>query len=116
MEALQFNTVADLEQYLEKYTDLCMLLSHWESVTKQEAEILFSKELETNKDASKEENLADAKQHYLDEINQFLQTDFVPTSMTFLGYRRRPNAWAIADALKEFIKGEPNESKKIQDE
>ena len=100
----KFKTVSDFEQYLKKHTDLCMLREHWSKVTKEEGKILFNKEKKENKKATLKQNVIDAKQQYLDEINYFLESDFVPSSMTFLGYRRKAHAWAIADAIKHFDK------------
>jgi len=104
----KFDTVQDLEQYLNEHTDLCMLREHWNKVTAEEASVLFSKEKKETGTADTSQNEIDAKNHYLEEINHFLQEDVKISSMTFLGYRRKPHAWAIADAIKEYEKGKNN--------
>jgi arginine deiminase len=84
-----FKTYEDLHTYLKKTKDLGHTLSFLRIAVEKEGEILDSME--------------DAQEHYLKEINYFMgNEDFIPTPMTFMGYRRKPKAWAVAKQIKEY--------------
>ena len=82
-----------------------MLLRYYQDKIKEETSVLFKMEKKKKGVGNKKQCNVDAKEHYLEEINHFLITNFTPSAMSVMGYRRRPHAWAIADAIKEFRDG-----------
>lgn len=81
----------------------------------EETKELYKLDKKENKDkADKMQCEKDAQEHYVEEINYFLLNSVKPTAMTVMGYRRKPHAWAIADAIKEFINAGNNSDTKPQ--
>ena len=103
---IKFETFESLEQYLDGHARLRMLSPYLQECVDKESEELFSIEKRVNKLRSRaktsEESTKDAKFHYLEEINLYLETDIELTPMSIIGYRRKQHAWAIATTIKEF--------------
>ena len=98
----KFGSYSELETYLKDRTDLCMLLRYLLDCVKEETEVLIEREKELTGKVDEKQNKIDAQEHYVEEINYFIQNDFEPTAMTIMGYRRKPKSWAIADSIKRY--------------
>ena len=83
-----FKSYEDLIEFLRNNKDLGYTLSYLQKAVDTEGLCLGSVE--------------DAQEHYTEEINYFIDNEFKPTPMTFMGYRRKPHAWAIAQTIKEY--------------
>ena len=111
----QFKTFAELEEYLKGHTDLCMTRKYLQDRIKEEVSFLvkdYKKKHPTidwgpssNKRKALDVVKVADREDYLEDINYFLLNNELLTHMSVMGYRRKPHAWAIADAIKEFEKG-----------
>ena len=107
-----FNNICELQTYLKKTTDLNAVSNYLRMCIAAEAKELYKMDKKQNKSAAnKEQCTKDAEEHYLEEINYFLENEVKPSAMTVMGYRRKPHAWAIADYIKEYKHGQLESSK-----
>ena len=102
----KFETYEQLYRYLKSHTDLCMTRRYLDTKIKEEVAWYKKENKPTGtKEEKKEIELEyknKAQEDYLEEINEFLLKSEPLTSMSIMGYRRKPHSWAIADAIKEY--------------
>ena len=110
---ITFKTFEDLEAYLKDHTDLCMVRKYLQDKLKQEIAFLakdYKRKHSTidwkSSDVKQAKKIASdtAKEDYLEDINYFLLNNVTLSHMSVIGYRRKPHTWAIAEAIKEFIR------------
>lgn len=102
----KFESYEGLVKYLKGHTDLCMTLKYLKDKVDEEIGWYlknYDKDLSSKERKDKKgEYQRMAQEDYLEEINFYLSESLPLTSMTIMGYRRKPYAWAIADAIKEY--------------
>lgn len=101
-----FNSLMDWLHHKSRRADMSGVAEYLADCVMQETEDLVDLELSSGKRARKssklfEECQRDAKEHYCEEINEFLKTDASINHWTVMAYRRKSKAWAIAKAIKE---------------
>ena len=106
-----FSTFEELEKYLKATTDLSMTRRYLQDKVKGEEEFLvrdYKKKHSTIAWASKKkaDMLATikktAREDYLEDINYYLVNSENLSYMSIMGYRRKPHAWAVANAIKQY--------------
>jgi hypothetical protein len=110
---MKFDTYEALTSWMTQRgnkADLSSALSYLESAVSDEAETLVAMAIRNGLYQRRSEKLAleseqDAKDHYLEEINHYLEEAHVSglTAMELISYRRRPHAWAVASLIREHI-------------
>tara|TARA_Y100000034_G_scaffold119963_1_gene162284 strand:+ start:540 stop:878 length:339 start_codon:yes stop_codon:yes gene_type:complete len=99
-----FDTFDALQDWMDGRPDITNVAEFLRISVDEEAKVLLDYEIETGVRARRcksalQANRRDAEEHFLEEINEFLQEDTDLTHWTVMSYRRKPKAWAVARAI-----------------
>lgn len=109
---MKFDTYEDLTGWMTQRGNKAALspaLSYLEEAIAEEAQVLVTLALQNGTQSRSSQKLVreceqDAREHYLEEINEFLGAPPRQLGhMELVTYRRRPNAWAVANWIHEHL-------------
>ena len=105
-------TYDELEHFLtvsNRRADMSTTLTFLQECVEEETEVLLAIDMQTRSRRSKrliDENRAQAQKYYVEEIREMIKEPYDIRPSTIMNYRRKPNCWAIAEAIRERLKSE----------